>query len=114
MNASPPVSHETRYRLLNHLAAQPETTQRELARALGISLGKANYCLRALVAKGLLKVRNFGESRNKAAYAYVLTPSGVKEKIRVTREFLRRKIEEHERLTQEIDALRAEVGRQTE
>lgn len=103
------ISEEVRYRLLRYLEAHPNATQRELARELGISLGKVNYCLHAVMEKGLVKARNFKESRNKSAYAYVLTPRGLEEKVAITRSFLRRKLAEHEALVREIEALRSEV-----
>jgi EPS-associated MarR family transcriptional regulator len=105
----PPVSYEIRYRLLKHVAEHPDATQRELASELGISLGKANYCLRALMEKGLIKVRNFKNSRSKTAYAYVLTPRGLEEKINVTYDFLRRKVAEYDLLSKEIEQLTDEV-----
>lgn len=71
------ISEEVRYRLLKYLAEHPQASQRELARELGISVGKANYCLRALITKGLVKVRNFRNSSNKLAYTCVLTPRAV-------------------------------------
>jgi EPS-associated MarR family transcriptional regulator len=103
------IADEARYRLLTHLAAHPEATQRQLAQELGISLGKVNYCLRALIEKGLVKARNFKNSSNKAAYAYVLTPRGLEEKIEVTYAFLRRKIAEYAAIASEIERLSAEV-----
>jgi len=84
-------------------------SQRELAKELGMSLGKTNYCLRAVVGKGWVKVRNFRNSANKAAYLYQLTPKGISAKARITRRFLDRKLEEYERLEQEISQLRNEV-----
>lgn len=99
----------TRYRLLKLLAVKPEASQRELARELGVSLGKANYCLRALMEKGLVKARNFRNSQNKLAYLYVLTPQGVAEKARLTAEYLRIKLAEAEALQAEIEALREEA-----
>jgi EPS-associated MarR family transcriptional regulator len=107
------LSEEIRYRLLQHLAAHPDASQRELARALGISLGKVNYCLHALIEKGLVKARNFRNARNKSAYAYILTPQGIEEKINVTYAFLRRKIAEHETIVREIERLSAEVRAMT-
>jgi EPS-associated MarR family transcriptional regulator len=95
--------------LLKYLADHPAATQRELACDLGISLGKANYCIRALIEKGLLKVRNFRNSHHKTAYAYYLTPRGLEEKIDVTYEFLRRKVAEYDVLSREIEELNAEV-----
>jgi MarR family transcriptional regulator, temperature-dependent positive regulator of motility len=103
------LSEETRYRLLKYLAEHPDASQRDLASALGISLGKVNYCLRALVEKGLLKARNFRSSHRKSAYAYVLTPRGIEEKVQVTYAFLRRKLEEYDALAGEIQRLSAEV-----
>jgi MarR family transcriptional regulator, temperature-dependent positive regulator of motility len=103
------LSDAVRYRLLKYLAAHPEASQRELARELGISLGKVNYCLKALMEKGWLKVRNFSNSTHKSAYAYILTPKGIDEKVNVTRSFLRHRVEEYDLLLKEIAALSAEV-----
>lgn len=105
-----PIQDETHFRALRLLARRPELTQRELAHELGVSLGKANYVLKALIEKGLVKARNFKNSRNKAAYAYVLTPAGIEEKARITVRFLRRKMDEYERIKGEIEELRKEVG----
>lgn len=101
---------EVRFRLLRFLADHPEASQRDLAQHLDISLGKVNYCLHALVERGWVKIRNFKNSKNKAAYAYYLTPKGLEQKVAVTMQFLQRKIAEHNALTREIDALRAEVA----
>ena len=103
------VSEELRYLLLRYLSAHPRATQRELARALGMSLGKTNYCIRAVVSKGWVKVRNFRNSEKKSAYLYILTPKGIEEKINVTVAFLRRKREEYDALASEIAALTVEV-----
>lgn len=103
------LDDDTRYRLLRLLTKHPELTQRELASELGMSLGKTNYCLRALIGRGWIKVQNFRNSDNKLAYAYVLTPSGVTAKLRATADFLRRKQKEFVRLEQEIAQLRMEV-----
>lgn len=84
--------------------------QRDLADALGISLGKTNYCIKALVEKGLIKVQNFRNSQNKLAYAYLLTPLGIAEKAHLTARFLRRKLAEYESLNREIELLKREVG----
>lgn len=92
-------------RLLNE---SPSRSQRELAHALGMSLGKANYVLRALLDRGLVKVQNFKNSQNKRAYVYLLTPEGVAAKAEFTRHFLVRKIEEYDALRLEIEKLRAE------
>lgn len=91
------------------LAARPELSQRELSRALGLSLGKTHYVLHALLNKGLVKIRNFRRNDNKLAYSYLLTPKGVKEKLRLTRSFLAHKEVEFERLQAMIAQLRAEV-----
>lgn len=103
------VDDEVRYRLLKYVAEHPSATQRELATELGISLGKTNYCLRALVEKGLIKARNFRNSDRKSAYAYALTAKGIEEKIAVTVDFLRRKIEEYDVLSREIEQLTVEA-----
>ncbi|MCK9488790.1 MAG: MarR family EPS-associated transcriptional regulator [Xanthomonadales bacterium] len=100
----------TRYQLLRLLERNPALTQRELARELDFSLGKTNYCVRILVEKGWVKLGNFRRSRNKAAYLYQLTPSGLAAKARTTRRFLDRKLLEHEQLTREIEQLRQEVA----
>jgi EPS-associated MarR family transcriptional regulator len=102
-------SDEVRYRILKYVSEHPNASQRDLAHELGVSLGKANYCLRALIEKGLLKARNFRNSEHKSAYAYVLTRKGMDEKISVTYAFLRRKMAEYDMLTEEIERLSAEV-----
>jgi EPS-associated MarR family transcriptional regulator len=90
-------------------------TQRELAAALGISVGRVNNCVHALIAKGLIKARNFRNNRNKRAYLYKLTPQGLAEKAALTLRFIRRKELERQTLLLEIEALRAEVpGASTE
>ena len=88
----------------------PEVTQRELAEELGVSLGKVNYCLKALIEKGLVKARNFHNSNNKRAYFYMLTPKGIDEKARISVAFLRRKVQEYEQLKVEITQLEQEVN----
>lgn len=103
------IDEATRYRILNLLEAHPELSQRELAERVGFSLGKTNYCLKALVDKGWVKIQNFRNSHNKSAYIYRLTPSGVGEKVRVTRAFLARKLREYDEISAEIDRLRQEV-----
>jgi len=104
------MNDHLRYQILKLLDANPAISQRELAQELGVSLGKTNYCIRAVVDKGWVKVRNFRNSGNKAAYLYQLTPSGISAKARVTRRFLDRKIDEYERLKVEIEELRAQVA----
>ena len=103
------LDDRTRYRLLKLLQTNPQLSQRQLAQELGVSVGKVNYCLNALLDKGLLKVRNFRDNRNKLAYAYYLTPKGAKEKVRATVGFLKRKLEEYQGLEREIEELRREV-----
>ncbi|MGQ0800766.1 MAG: MarR family EPS-associated transcriptional regulator [Pseudomarimonas sp.] len=105
------MDDELRFQLLRLLTDNPDLSQRELARRLGLSLGKTNYCLRALVDKGLVKVKNFRTSQNKLAYAYVLTSSGGMAKVKAAADFLRRKQLEFVKLEREIEELRAEVGR---
>lgn len=100
---------EVQYKLMRLLQATPELSQRDVARELGISLGSANYCLRALVAKGWLKVSRFQNSRNKVAYRYILTPRGIREKAGQTVQFLRAKTREYEALRTEIRQMRREA-----
>jgi EPS-associated MarR family transcriptional regulator len=94
--------------VLRLLGASPRRTQREMALELGMSLGKANYVLKALLSKGFVKAQNFRNSSNKRGYAYLLTPEGVAAKAELTRHFLARKIEEYDALRLEIESLRAE------
>ena len=96
--------------LLRHLNAQPAASQRKLAQSLGVSVGKLNYCLRALVERGWVKANNFRRSDNKWAYTYLLTPSGMSAKLRLTSRFLRRKELEFELLQLQIAALRTELS----
>jgi EPS-associated MarR family transcriptional regulator len=103
------LNDEMRYRLMRLVAARPEMSQRELARELGISLGKLNFCLRALVEKGLIKAINFKSSKNKARYLYYLTPRGAEEKARITIRFLQRKLAEYESVRVEIEDIRRDA-----
>lgn len=100
---------DTRFRVLRLLEESPELTQREIANQLGISLGGANYCLRALIDKGFVKISNFQGSKNKLGYAYLLTPQGIYEKTKLTSNFLRRKMREYEALKIEIEALKNDL-----
>lgn len=100
---------ETHYSLLKILSEDPELPQRTLAEKLGISLGKVNFCLSELAAKGWIKVQRFKNSRNKVAYAYLLTPLGVEQKARLAMHFLKYKMEEYERLKEEIADLSQEL-----
>jgi EPS-associated MarR family transcriptional regulator len=106
------LTDEYRYKLLQLLEANPQASQRELANALGISLGKVNYCLNALIEKGLIKARNFTNSHNKRAYMYYLTPQGMREKARVTVRFFKQRLQEYEALQREIEILRSEAARE--
>lgn len=103
------MKSEVHLKLLRCIEANPDMTQRELANELGISLGKANYCLRELIKKGFVKARNFKNSNNKRAYLYLLTPQGIDEKAKISMAFLRRKINEYEELKHEIEELRREI-----
>jgi EPS-associated MarR family transcriptional regulator len=103
------LSDEMRYKLLKLLDANPRLSQRDVARELDISVGKVNYCLKALVRKGWIKASRFTNSRNKAAYMYLLTPRGMEAKIRLTFEFLRIKLREYETLRDEIEQIRGEA-----
>ena len=105
----PVLNDENRYKLLKLLHENPEMNQREIASALGLSLGKANFCLRALIEKGWIKVGNFSRSSNKKAYVYLLTLKGIEEKTQVTKEFLARKEKEYEELRAEIEELQNEA-----
>ncbi len=100
---------ETHYRIFKLIEAQPDISQRQLAQALGISLGKTNYCLRALIEKGQVKARNFQRNPSKRTYVYLLTPKGIEEKAQLTARFLKRKMTEYEALKVEIEQLKDEV-----
>jgi len=103
------LTDEVRYKLLRLLKANPKLSQREVARELGISLGKVNYCLKALVDKGLVKAINFKNNERKSVYMYLLTPRGIEEKTRVTVRFLQRKVAEYEELRAQIEQIRVEA-----
>lgn len=103
------LTDEYRYKILKQLQKDPDISQRELAKRLDISLGKANFCLKALIEKGLVKAENFKNSTNKVGYLYLLTPKGIEEKVSLTQRFLQRKLKEHEALEKEIEQLRQEV-----
>lgn len=107
------LQEDTYFRVMRILQENPDLTQRELAERLGISVGGLNYCLKALMEKGLVKMKNFTYSKNKFGYVYVLTPNGIAEKAAITRRFLQRKIAEYEALRLEIEALTCEVGTST-
>ncbi len=105
---------EINYKLLKLLEDRPNLTQREMAREMGISLGKFNYCLKELVKKGLVKVDRFTSSDNKAAYMYLLTPRGIDEKAQVTRRFLKRKMAEFEEIRIQIEELKSEISKENQ
>ena len=94
--------NQDHFDVLRKIQKNPESTQRELAEELGFSLGKLNYCLKALQAKGLVKIRNFRKNPNKINYIYVLTPRGLVEKTKLTLNFMQRKMKEYEELKREI------------
>ena len=107
------MTEDTHYKVFKILETNPGISQRELAAELGVSLGKANYCINALIEKGLVKAHNFKNARNKAAYLYLLTPKGVNAKARITAAYLQRKIEEYEGLRDEIEQLQAKIESQS-
>jgi len=103
------TQEDTYFRVLRILKENPDLTQRELAEKLGVSVGSLNYCLKALIEKGWIKVQNFNQSKNKFGYVYILTPSGIAEKAALTSNFLRRKLDEYEVLKSEIESLHSEL-----
>lgn len=104
---------DTYFRVLRILQENPDFTQRELAEKLGVSVGGVNYCLRALIVKGWIKVQNFSQSKNKFGYVYVLTPVGISSKAALTSQFLKRKMTEYEALKAEIELLKNELNDET-
>jgi EPS-associated MarR family transcriptional regulator len=111
MNRRAKLQEDTSFRVMRLLEENPDLTQRELAEKLGISVGGLNYCLKALMEKGLVKMRNFAHSKNKFGYVYTLTPSGMREKAAITHRFLRRKMEEYDSLKAEIDSLKQDLSK---
>jgi EPS-associated MarR family transcriptional regulator len=107
------LGDEVRYKLMRLLEANPGMSQRDAARELGISLGRLNYCVQALIRKGWVKATRFKNSRNKAAYMYLLTHRGIEEKASLTLAFLQIKMREYETLRAEIEQIRQEVERHT-
>jgi EPS-associated MarR family transcriptional regulator len=103
------TQEDTAFRVMRLLQANPDLTQRELAQELGVSVGGLNYCLKALIDKGWVKMQNFSQSKNKFGYVYILTPTGMAEKAALTSRFLKRKMSEYEALKAEIDALQNET-----
>lgn len=105
------LTDEYRYRILKLLEADPQASQRRIADELGISLGRVNFCLQALIEKGLVKASNFRSNTNKRAYLYYLTRKGMDEKARVTLRFLKSKLDEYETIKTQIEELRRETSR---
>ena len=103
------IQEDTNFRIMRILQDNPDLTQRELADQLSMSVGGLNYCLKALIDKGFVKMGNFQKSKNKFKYVYLLTPHGIAERVMLTSRFLQRKMEEYEALKAEIKLLRAEV-----
>lgn len=107
----PEKVEDLHFRVLKHLQDNPDLSQRELARRLGVSNGKLHYCMKALIEKGLVKLGNFANSKHHLGYAYLLTPAGIAQKASMTGRFLKRKMAEYEALRAEIAALQAEMAR---
>ena len=103
------LQEDTYFRVMRILQSNPDLTQRELAEKLDVSVGCLNYCLKALMEKGWIKMLNFTHSKNKFGYVYVLTPRGIAEKATLTGSFLKRKVQEYETLKLEIDTLQREI-----
>ena len=101
---------EIHFKVMRLLQDKPDMSQRQMAKALGLSLGKTNYCVQALLAKGWLKLQNFSGNTNKQAYAYLLTPEGIANKAQLTTRFLQRKQQEYVLLKAEIEALQREAS----
>ena len=102
MNSNKPISEET-LDLMHILEKNPNITQRQLSKEIGSSIGKVNYCLKGLIDIGFVKIENFNNSNNKLRYAYVLTPKGIQQKIILTKQFIVKKIKEHDKLQKYID-----------
>ena len=104
------LQEDSNFRLMQLLHDNPNLSQREMAKALGLSFGGINYCLNALIDKGLIKIQNFSKNQNKFGYVYLLTPSGISVKAELTGRFLKRKLHEYEVLKAEIKALELKLG----
>ena len=103
------IQEDIYFRVMRILQDNPDLTQRELAEKLGVSVGRLNYCLNALIDKGWVKMQNFQNSKNKFKYVYLLTPQGIAEKVALTSRFLERKMQEYESLKAEIESLHQDV-----
>ena len=112
MNKENEFTQDVEYYILREIASKSEFTQLELAGRIGVSVGKVNYVLSALIQKGIVKMENFKESKSKKAYLYILTPKGIKEKKTITIDFIKRKMAEHQRLEQEINEARRDIGKE--
>lgn len=99
------------FRVMRILKENPDFTQRELAEKLGISVGSLNYCLKVLIEKGMVKMKNFATSNNKFGYVYVITPTGITEKAVITHRFLQCKLHKYDALSAEVEALKSEVDK---
>ncbi len=96
-------NNQDQFNVLRKINKNPKSTQRQLAEELGFSLGKLNYCLKALKEKGLIKINNFQNNPNKFGYVYILTPKGISEKTKLTLNFMKRKMKEYDELKREIE-----------
>lgn len=97
------MNNPDHFNVLRKIKSKPNSTQRELAKDLGFSVGKLNYCLNALIKKGLIKIENFGKNPNKLQYRYLLTPKGISIKIQLTLAFMKKKMQEYDELKKEIE-----------
>jgi len=111
MQTKSKIQEEARFQILRYVHENPEISQRELSARLGVSLGAVNYCLKALMDRGLVKIQNFNKSPNKVGYSYFLTPAGITEKTLLTVRFLERKKLEYDALKKEIGELSTELNR---
>ena len=91
------------FNILRKIKNKPNSSQRQMAKELGFSLGKLNYCLRALISKGLIKINNFKTNKNKIRYVYILTPKGISAKTKLTINFMKRKMKDYNELKKEIE-----------
>lgn len=104
------MSNEYHLKVMQLIAKHPDISQRELAARMGVSVGKVNYCMQALVGKGLVKIQNFRNSKNKKGYAYLLTPEGMADKASLTIQYLRLRVAEYDALSDEIESLKRELN----
>jgi EPS-associated MarR family transcriptional regulator len=109
MTPRPEFQKDLQFQVLRRLQEEPGVSQRSLAKEFDISLGSINFCFRALMEKGWVKMHNFSQSKHKLGYVYLLTPSGIAEKSRLTASFLKRKMAEYDALKEEIDQLKSEL-----